>query len=381
MAVFHPRLGNLVNLQVLVFQDNQLTGSIPPSIGNLATLQQLSMGNNQLSGSIPSTIGKLVNLQFLELYTNYLSGIIPSSIGNLGNLGYLYLNGNHLSGSIPSSISKLVNLVYLFLGNNRLSGSIPSSIGNLTNLFWLQLSGNQLSGSVPFSIGNLVNLEELDLNNNQLSGRIPSSLKNASLLRYLFLSYNHFTFDGIEFVARAFPEAVYGPQKNIVIHQNGNTLSVHAGGTLSNNTYKWFKCQGTSPVLVATIKGDSVFHPSESGKYRVVVLNSIATRLKLFTKVYDYTAPDNALVASAENGLQQPGKANVFRVYPNPAKDILHVETNGATMFSLIDQSGKIFAVTSINGKGIINISGIPAGLYYLKNNSTGSVQKIVIAR
>jgi len=197
----------------------------------------------------------------------------------------------------------------------------------------------------------------------------------------LYLQNNRFTFDGMELIAKKFPYSTYSPQSNIPIHQHGNTLSVSAGGTLSNNTYKWFRCDGTTSTLVATIKGDSVFHPSESGKYRVVVLNSIATQLKLFTKLYDYTAPNNTLVASTKNELQQFDKANMFRVYPNPAKDILHVETNGAAMFSLIDQSGKIFAVTSINGKGIINVSGIPAGLYYLKNNSTGSVQKIVIAR
>jgi len=68
-------------------------------------------------------------------------------------------------------------------------------------------------------------------------------------------------------------------------------------------------------------------------------------------------------------------------VYPNPAKDIIHVETNGSAIFSLINQSGKILVTTNINGKGVINVSGIVAGLYYLKNNSTGSVQKVVIER
>ena len=71
---------------------------------------------------------------------------------------------------------------------------------------------------------------------------------------------------------------------------------------------------------MATIKGDSVFHPSESGRYRVVVSNSVATQLKLYTKLYDYTAPNNTLIASAENELQQYVKTNVFRVYPNPVK-------------------------------------------------------------
>ncbi|HXL56478.1 MAG TPA: T9SS type A sorting domain-containing protein, partial [Chitinophagaceae bacterium] len=65
----------------------------------------------------------------------------------------------------------------------------------------------------------------------------------------------------------------------------------------------------------------------------------------------------------------------------NPAKDIIYVQTNGNTSFSLLNQSGKILLTANINGKGSINISGIAAGLYYLKNNSTAAVQKVVIAR
>jgi len=253
---------------------------------------------------------------------------------------------------------------------------------NLVDMQILSLNNNRLGGSIPSSIGNLVNIYQLELNNNSLRGTIPSSLANLTQLStFLYLNRNRFTFDGMELVAQTFPKALYDHQANVPVHQNGNTLSVSAGGTLSNNTYKWFKCEGTTCTLVSTIKGDSVFHPSESGKYYVRVLNSVATQLKLFSKSIDYAAPNNSLITSAENAAQQNDKTNLFRVYPNPAKDILHVETNGSAMFSLIDQSGKILVSTNINNKGSINISGITPGLYYLKNNSTGNVQKVVIAR
>jgi len=35
----------------------------------------------------------------------------------------------------------------------------------------------------------------------------------------------------------------------------------------------------------------------------------------------------------------------------------------------------------NINGSGSINVSGFAVGLYYLKNNISGAVQKVVIAR
>jgi hypothetical protein len=220
----------------------------------------------------------------------------------------------------------------------------------------------------------------LDLSNNRLSGSVPPLKVIQKKSSYLNLNRNYFTFDGMELIEQTFPKAVYAPQRNIPVHRNGNTLSVSAGGTLSNNTYKWFKCDGTTSTLVATIKGDSVFHPSESGKYRVKVLNSIATELQLYTKLYDYTAPNSTLVASRENELREFDKVNSFRIYPNPAKDILHIETNGNATFSLIDQSGKILVTTNIDGKGVINVSNITAGLYFLKNG-TNTVQKVIIAK
>ncbi len=387
-GIIPSSIGNLINIQSLLLYYNQLSGSIPSTIGNLVNLQDLALGSNQLSGSIPSSIGNLINLQRLDLHSNQLSGTIPSSIGNLVNLYEADLFNNQLSGSIPSSIGNLTNLNGLYLYTNHLSGRIPSSIGNLINLQYLRLEDNQLSGTIPSTVGNLVNLLWLASGANRLSGTVPSSLSNLIHINdnngnRLDLSYNYFTFDGMELIAQTFPKkAYYDNQKNISIHQNGNTLSVHAGGTLSNNTYKWFKYDGTTYTLVTTLKADSTFHPSENGRYRVRVLNSIATKLKLYGKPFDYIAPANAIIASSENTLQQYNKANVFRVYPNPASDVLHVETDGTAMFSLIDQSGKILLTTvNINGKGSIDISGIASGLYYLKNNSAGTVQKVVVAR
>src|SRR6266536_2508277 len=395
-------IGNLVNLYNLYLNNNQLSGSIPSSLGNLVNLYDLYLSYNQLNGSIPSSVGNLVNLKNLYLHFNQLSGSIPSSLGNLANLRVLGLTGNQLSGRIPSSLGNLPYLYSLALANNQLSGSIPSSLGNFAFLDYLVLANNQLSGSIPSSLGNLVNLYTLELNNNQLSGSIPSSLGNLAYLYALHLDHNqlsggipssfgklnpslslslngnHFTFDGMQFVAQTFPNAIYAPQKLIPVHQNGNTLSVYAGGTLSNNTYTWFFKNGLIKDTIV-IKGDSVFHPKKNGIYRAKVTNSIAIKLQLHSDTIVYTAP--AIIASAENSLQQYDKTNSFRVYPNPAKDILFVQTNSNTSFSLLNQSGKILLITDIDGKGSINISSVAAGLYYLRNNSSGAVQKVVIAR
>jgi hypothetical protein len=70
---------------------------------------------------------------------------------------------------------------------------------------------------------------------------------------------------------------------------------------------------------------------------------------------------------------------NGLKVYPNPVKDILHIETKGRSVICLIDARGNILLTRTFNGSGIINTTNLASGLYYLKNKDTGETQKIVI--
>ncbi|CAN5419125.1 hypothetical protein BH10BAC2_BH10BAC2_18420 [soil metagenome] len=68
-------------------------------------------------------------------------------------------------------------------------------------------------------------------------------------------------------------------------------------------------------------------------------------------------------------------------IYPIPAKDILHIQTNGIASFSLLNQDGKILFTTTIGGSGTMNVSNVPEGVYYLRNNNNGEIKKVVVAR
>ncbi len=278
-------LGSLSNLTDLDLSYNQLSGGIPTQLGNLSNLNILKLSYNQLSGTIPTQLGSLANLQILSLYANQFTGSIPSSLGSLSNLQELYLYQNQLTGNLPTELGSLSNLTTLSLGDNQLSGSIPSSFGGLSNLAYLYLFDNQLTGSIPSSLGNLSNLIFVYLYNNQLSGTIPSSLDNFTTLNYLDISTNNLTFDGMEGIATAYNFANYSPQAFIPIDQNGNTLSVSAGGTLTNNTYNWYN----GGTLVATNTGDSTYTVTAIGNYSVAVTNSIATQLTLYSDTIDVT--------------------------------------------------------------------------------------------
>jgi|GEM_PF-4451964 len=67
--------------------------------------------------------------------------------------------------------------------------------------------------------------------------------------------------------------------------------------------------------------------------------------------------------------------------YPVPAKNILHIQVNGTAIISLSDQGGKILITQTINNNAEINISRLAAGVYYLKNNTTGTTQKVVLSK
>lgn len=453
-----PEIGNLANLTYLDLSGNQLSGNIPPELGNLTNLTYLDLFGNQLSGNIPPDLGNLGNLQTMDLSVNQLTGNIPTKLGNLANLRTLSLHHNQLSGSIPHKLGNLSNLIHLFLFDNQLSGNIPTELGSLGNLSMMSLYDNQLSGSIPSQLGNLTKLSILILFNNELSGSIPPELGNLATDLSLWIDYNHFTFNGMELISSRYTNAKYSPQSNITVNQNENALFVSAGGTLSNNTFKWFMIgQNDSTVII----GDSVFHPLQNGKYYATVTNSICNKLTLYTDTIDYagvlpvtivnpkayqkneiikvdwTSLTELNIARYEvqrsnnvtdfkaigsvlgsgNGTannysfddikplkgtnyyrlkiyDKDGKntyskilsvnfngGNITLIYPNPAKNVLYIKTSSVASFDLINQSGKILISKIINNSGSMNISGVVAGLYYLRNNNTGVVEKVIISK
>lgn len=424
-----PELGNLTNVTFFNLSYNQLTGSIPPELGNLTLLRTLLLYRNQLSGNIPPELGKLINLSSLDLSNNQLTGNIPAELGNLVNLyGFIGFNlsYNKLSGSIPPSLGNFVRLygtfdlsnnsligsippelgniaknglyyIRIFLNNNQLSGNIPPELGNIAIMSELHLNDNLLSGSIPAELSNLSNLTYLNVRNNKLNGKLTNTISKLTKLKYLYvdhnrltgtipdhittlpldslnLSDNRFTFDGMELVAQTFPFAKYNDQARIHVEQKGNTLSISAGGTLSNNTYEWHLLRNPGNI---TITGDSVFHPAKSGMYRVKVYNSIASQLVIKSDTILFIAPDAMTTAEAQSDIV----ANTFTAYPNPVKNILNIRTTGNVSVTLVDQNGKILLTMMINTNGTMNVSGITPGLYYLRNNITGEREKIIIIK
>jgi hypothetical protein len=314
-------IGNLTALTKLVLKRTfygsyGIRGVIPVTLGNLVNLEYLDLGGNSFTGQLPTTIGNLSKLTYLNLsYFPFarstsefggLTGAIPVEIGNLANLIILNISDQNLKGNLPAELGNLTKLEVLSLANNDFTGSIPSSLGNLSSLKTINLAyglypparepKGHLSGSIPASFVNLTNLQLLDITRQSLSNGI-ANLSGVPTTATVNISENSFNFNGMENNINRLD--FYNDQAIIPLHiviplaipvgPSGpyGFLSVDAGGTLANNTYKWYK-DGV-PVLTKT--GDASFIPPGLGVYHVTVSNSLIPNLTLVSDAYTITSP------------------------------------------------------------------------------------------
>uniref|UniRef100_A0ACD5YNQ9 Uncharacterized protein n=1 Tax=Avena sativa TaxID=4498 RepID=A0ACD5YNQ9_AVESA len=187
-------LGRVVGLYL--FQQPELTGTIPPAIGDLTHLQDLLLHKlPALSGPIPPAIGKLSNLSMLRIYWTGVSGPVPSFLGALKKLTFLDLSFNSLTGTIPASLGSIPNLSGINLSRNRLTGAIPSPfLSKSADQVYLWLSHNNLTGPIPAEFA-AVNFGRLDLSRNALTGDASGLFGRGKELDYIDLSRNAFDFD------------------------------------------------------------------------------------------------------------------------------------------------------------------------------------------
>ncbi|XP_048420196.1 leucine-rich repeat receptor protein kinase HPCA1-like [Pyrus x bretschneideri] len=192
-----PSIGNMANLSFLDLSDNQLQGSIPvsnrtaPGLDMLHKARHFHFQNNQLSGAIPPRLfsSKMVLLHVI-FDRNNLTGAIPSTLGHVQTLQAVILDRNSLNGSVPSSLSNLTNLAELHLSNNQLTGRMPN-LTSLNGLNYVDMSNNTFAATdVPTWFSTLQNLTTLMMENTGLQGEVPPALFSLSSLETVLLRNN-----------------------------------------------------------------------------------------------------------------------------------------------------------------------------------------------
>lgn len=67
-----------------------------------------------------------------------------------------------------------------------------------------------------------------------------------------------------------------------------------------------------------------------------------------------------------------------FQAYPNPANDKLTITSEKKAVFTLLDMTGKVLQSFDVNKQREISIADLAAGIYLLRENTTGAQRRIV---
>ncbi|XP_057969936.1 leucine-rich repeat receptor protein kinase HPCA1 isoform X2 [Malania oleifera] len=194
-----PSLGNLSKIYWLDLADNQLTGSIPvststaPGLDRLLNVKHFHFNKNKLSGTIPP---KLFSSEMVLIHVlfdgNNLTGSIPSTLGLVQTLEVVRLDRNSLTGKVPSNLNNLTTINELNLAYNNLIGPLPDLIG-MDALNYLDLSNNSFDKSqAPVWFSTLQSLTTLVIEYGSLQGPLPQKLFSFPQLQQVKLRNNAF---------------------------------------------------------------------------------------------------------------------------------------------------------------------------------------------
>ena len=82
------------------------------------------------------------------------------------------------------------------------------------------------------------------------------------------------------------------------------------------------------------------------------------------------------VMVSVEIGVGVDENAVMFAIYPNPAKDVININTNAVRYdYQLINSLGQVIISGTANGEYQLNISGINKGVYFLKVVADGEAR------
>ncbi|KAJ3697323.1 hypothetical protein LUZ61_001028 [Rhynchospora tenuis] len=180
-----------------IYQDTNLTGTIPTAIASLPYLRYLMFHHLPgITGPIPSALGNLPHLDQLTISFTSVSGPVPSFLASLQSLTQLDLSFNSLSGSIPASLSLIPNLTFIDISRNHLTGQLPQALFQNASQqpAYLRLSHNNLSGEIPASYSH-INFVQVDLARNKFTGDATLLFGREKPLEKVDLSRNMFQFD------------------------------------------------------------------------------------------------------------------------------------------------------------------------------------------
>ena len=125
--------------------------------------------------------------------------------------------------------------------------------------------------------------------------------------------------------------------------------------------------EGNTGAVISTIGENHTLNTIYSGN--VVVTATVHYDLYGSAYTQNFT-----IEVKSGAGVNEPVQSSNIRVYPNPAKDYLHIKTK--QQFEIIDLQGRVLLKSEKTTKSI-NINQLKAGIYFIKFED-GRVEKFV---
>lgn len=189
------------NLSIVLFSQNEITGSLPSELFRITSLTVVDGGSNCMAGgTLPDTLCQASNLQTLSLdgihassacrtlllpgladtykLEDPIAGGVPSCVYELPHLVTLHLSGNGLTGTIPSDVILSQSFIDFAMSHNFIEGHMPQRFQQRK---WrnLDVSFNRIMGTLYGDFAPQTLNTSLSLRNNRLSGSLPQAVIDA----------------------------------------------------------------------------------------------------------------------------------------------------------------------------------------------------------
>ncbi|KAL2939594.1 hypothetical protein RDABS01_033752 [Bienertia sinuspersici] len=186
-----PGLDLLLHAKHFHFGQNQFSGEIPPSLFNSdMILIHVLFDNNNLTGSIPETLGLVQSLESIRFDRNALTGPLPSNLNNLTSAQELTLSNNALTGPVPN-LTGMNNLVFVDLSKNSFAPTaIPEWFSTILSLTTVLMEQTGLEGKLPTDFFSMPRLQTVNLKSNQINGTLGIGSSYSHHLQFIDLQNN-----------------------------------------------------------------------------------------------------------------------------------------------------------------------------------------------
>ncbi|MCA6066183.1 BspA family leucine-rich repeat surface protein [Chryseobacterium sp. RG1] len=279
-----------------------------------------------------------------------------SSVTNMGSMFYNTLLGSQFNQNIGSwDVSNVTDMGGMFSGATTFNQDISywdvSKVTNMPNMFSGATTFNQdISYWDVSKVTNMPNMFSSATTFNQdISSWDVSKVTNMSYMLYQSTNFN----------------------------QNLGSWNLKAGVLLNAMlSYSGMNCENYSKTLKGWAENSSTPNSRILGVYGLKYGSAGQTYRNILTGTKGWTISGDTYDASCTATLSTADvvKDTVTKVYPNPTTGIFYIEADTKSNAQLYDSAGKLIKTISLNaGKTTVDISELPTGVYFIKQENTSA--------